>query len=132
MRPEEGQQVAPCAVLLLSVRDSRFWYKFNFHHRDTWGKQHVFCVCSRSELDLRQKLLQRDERITQLKEQLAERTRAMEDLRRRALHSSHEGAGSGSGARTSGDELQGRAARSGLRSRSPSPVRVSATTHLVP
>lgn len=98
-------------------------------------KQCVCCVCPRSELDLRQKLLQRDERITQLKEQLAERARAMEDLRRRALLPSHDGTGSGSGARASGDELPGlagRGARPGLRSRSPSPVRVSARTHLVP
>ncbi|GLI68387.1 hypothetical protein VaNZ11_012704, partial [Volvox africanus] len=42
-------------------------------------------AAARSEVDLRQKLLQRDQRISELKEQLAAKTRSLEDLRRRTF-----------------------------------------------
>ncbi|GFR47835.1 hypothetical protein Agub_g9613, partial [Astrephomene gubernaculifera] len=74
-------------------------------------------AAARSEVDLRQTLLQRDERISELKEELAARTRALEELRRRAYPQEQAVRGLPSAAGC------GPSPRPALRSRSPSPVR---------
>ncbi len=78
----------------------------------------------RSEVDLRQKLLQRDERISELKEQLAAKARALEDLRRRTYPGdppSRAAIAGGAGAVSASAP----GAKPAFRSRSPSPNRVS-------
>lgn len=75
-------------------------------------------------MDLRQKVLQRDERISELKEQLAAKSRSMEDLRRRT-YPVDAPLGRAAQAVTGSAASTGGLAKPTFRSRSPSPNRVS-------
>ncbi|KAG2494916.1 hypothetical protein HYH03_006851 [Edaphochlamys debaryana] len=86
---------------------------------------------ARTEVDLRKKLLQRDERIAELKDQLAAKSRSLEELRRRALSGGPHELGprpAGSHGAAAGATPGGAAGKPGLRSRSPSPVRAGLST----
>ncbi|KAG2447331.1 hypothetical protein HYH02_007660 [Chlamydomonas schloesseri] len=82
---------------------------------------------ARNEVELRQKLMQRDERIAELKEQLAAKGQAYEEMRRRsALMAEPAGArlaGAGAGLAAAAGGAGGGARGLAFRSRSPSPIR---------
>lgn len=79
-------------------------------------------------MELRQKLMQRDERITELKEQLAAKCQAYEEMRRRSalmeLPEASRQAAAGPGAGAGAGVAAGSARGAAFRSRSPSPIRV--------
>ncbi|GIM10048.1 hypothetical protein Vretimale_13828 [Volvox reticuliferus] len=80
-------------------------------------------AAARSEVDLRQKLLQRDQRISELKEQLAAKTRSLEDLRRRTFPGDGHYGRAAPSVGAFGGSLSAGGAKAAIRGRSPSPSR---------
>ncbi|GIL54010.1 hypothetical protein Vafri_9567 [Volvox africanus] len=80
-------------------------------------------AAARSEVDLRQKLLQRDQRISELKEHLAAKTRSLEDLRRRTFPGDGPYGRAAPLVSAFGGSLSSGGAKAVIRGRSPSPSR---------